>query len=1121
MKKLITLIFLIFQLINWSDAQTPFVCDGSFYLALGTGNGSTIYRVNIDNNTGNVLFNSLGNNTGLNINSIGYRITDNLIYGLHPSNKSLYRIDATGQATIITTITGLLSQSFIAGDVTPDGDTLIVLGSVNGRDQTMHKIELSSGNYTVTSLNLTAQSSGVAPTVRSADISIDPFTGKIYGFANNRLITYDRVTGNVDDVSFPLSPIANTFGATFFDAFGNLKAYGQAIGGSIQETFFNIDKNTGIVTAVTTGPSATQNDGCSCPYTIKIQKTTDTDTIPQCGKIIFNFEIVNTSGIPRTGIDLQDVMPPEFTATQIISNPLGGTVTGIGTNTLNITDMNVPIGNSTIRVEAQVSNTALGTYFNQAILFDLPAALGSTAVSDYPVTVLENDPTPITVIPHSMIAIAAGDTSICYGASSALLSAQPQNTTSSTFSYSWSPAATLSNTTTPATIATPSGTTVYSVTITDSEGCFASDDVTVTIDTLAIFLGNDTTICINDSVLLDASYPALQGLQYLWNDGSTDTTYWAPGTGTYWVRVTDACGNISSDTINITESYTNVLTSTGSTPVSCFGGSDGTADVDAIQGTMPFTYLWSNNFTTRDIAHISVGTYKVTVTDVNGCRNINQVDVQQPPEIITVMTLIDSASCFSDASGSASVVANGGVGNFSYAWNTIPTETSSIATQLFGPSTYMVTVTDGNACIKIDTIHIPSPLPLTLSTFSSGTKCFGQDDADGIATPSGGTPNYTYQWDINAANQTTDTAYNLASETYLVTVTDYNGCVASAALTVGEALPMIQSFGLTLPKCNNDANGLIEISTQNGKAPYSYNWSNQSVGNIITDLASNQYTVTVTDSLGCEKIDSVFLPQPNVLGLDVQSTDLSCFGSRDGQFYMLPIGGTPVYEYSIDGVDFSNANIIYGLDAGAYPITIRDSFDCEFNTFAYLFEPAELIVEAGPDLQINQGDSTILAAATSFPSDSLLFIWEEQFALNTLSCDTCEMPLAMPLTDMFYTVTVIDSNGCEVSDGLWVRVEPDHTIFVPTGFTPNNDLVNDVFILHGKAGSKVLTFKVFDRWGEMVFANENFEVNDISAGWNGSFKGKMMDMGIFSWTAEVEFSDRTIEFLKGNVTLIR
>ena len=1103
-------------------SQTPFTCDGSFYLSLTSSGSSQFYRVTIDPVTNNVVFSALANGAGANINAIGYRITDNLIYGVNPSSGNLYQIDATGSSTLKTILPFVSgNNNIVSGDVTPDGDTLVVVYSPGGSDVSLQKIELSSGNYNYTTVPLTLQSSGGAPNFRTADISIDPLTGDMFGYNGDKVLKYNTATGLVDDVTFP-SQTPEVLGGLFFDAFGELHAYGRPAGGSSQNTYFDIDKTTGIVTSVSTGPNASGNDGCSCPYTIKMQKTASADTIAPCERVIFTFKIANRSGISRSSIDFQDVMPADFIFTQVISNPFGGTVSGVGTNSINIDDMTIPIGTQTLEIEAKVSATAQGQYMNQAILFGLPTALGGSTPSDYPNTSIVDDPTPIVVVP-SLEAFAFGDTTVCDGGSTALLNAIGTNGTGAPYAYNWtSSSGLISNPTAQAPTVTPNGTTIFTVAVTDSEGCTAIDDVVVTVNTLNWSLGEDTLICIFDSVLLSGDYPALDGMSYLWSDGSTDTTFWAIGTGTYWGRVTDACGNSITDTINIQESFVNVLTTTSTDSVSCFGGSDGKTDVQVIQGTAPYSYEWSDGQTISNAIGLMAGLYQITVTDANGCKNINTAIVEEPEDIIITSTLIDSASCFGSSDGSALATAIGGVGNYSYAWSTIPVQTSQTATGLAGPSTYVVAVSDFYQCVRFDTISISSPLPLTLIPSSTGTKCFGEDDASATVSPSGGTPFYTYQWDANAMSQTTMTATNLASGVYLVTVTDFNGCEATTALSVSEAPSFIFDYDIVEPSCFGDADGSLDLTIGNGNPPFTYQWNvNNSTSTFLNNLSSDNYIVTITDDLGCIQVDTFLLPQPDELTVELRPTDLSCFESQDGQIYILATGGNPYYEYSINQSDFSNANIIHGLPAGNYEVVVRDTNECATIANTELFEPDSLWVELGEEQIIEQEDSTLLIAMSNLSSDILTYQWEEQFIRNSISCDTCSETYVNPLIDLYYTVMISDTNGCTAEDGIWINVSVDRVVGVPTGFTPNGDLVNDVFMIHAEKAITVRTLKVYDRWGELVFEQNDFPVNDPNFGWNGTFKGENLETAVFGWVLEVEFLDGEKQSYSGNVTLIR
>ena len=452
-------------------------------------------------------------------------------------------------------------------------------------------------------------------------------------------------------------------------------------------------------------------------------------------------------------------------------------------------------------------------------------------------------------------------------------------------------------------------------------------------------------------------------------------------------------------------------------------------------GVSPYQISWTDGASDSIRNDLAAGTHDVLVTDANNCRSITDIDVIEPPLIVPILTLIDSANCYGSATGSALVQGTGGVGGYTYEWGTQPITTTMIANNLLAPSTYSVTVTDTNQCIGINTINIPSPPQLTLQLSSPGAICYGQNDGTAIVTGAGGTPNYTYLWDANALNQTLDTAQNLYAGTYSVQVTDQKGCSENGIVVVGDADALDFSFEIIEPRCFGDANGNITVNIANGLPPYQYLWNTGVNGDELENVNADVYMVTATDGKGCIEMDSITLTQPNLLILETVKTDLSCFESQNGKLYMIATGGTKPYEYSFDDENFSNANIIHGLEEGGYSLIVRDTMGCEAYDFKYLVEPAQLIIDAGDDLLIDQGDSIELSILTSQPNAPLTFVWSEEFERNSLSCDTCENPMAVPLSDLFYHVMAIDSNGCTVEDGLWVRVNVFHEIYVPNFYT--------------------------------------------------------------------------------------
>ena len=131
------------------------------------------------------------------------------------------------------------------------------------------------------------------------------------------------------------------------------------------------------------------------------------------------------------------------------------------------------------------------------------------------------------------------------------------------------------------------------------------------------------------------------------------------------------------------------------------------------------------------------------------------------------------------------------------------------------------------------------------------------------------------------------------------------------------------------------------------------------------------------------------------------------------------------------------------------------------------------------------------------------------------------MPWASPEYTIDYTVYGIDENGCEASDIIRIFVEPLRGVDVPTGFTPNDDGTNDRLLVHGMPGTLVKEFRIFDRWGELLFADSNFQVNDPNRGWDGTFRSQPMNAGLYIWQVIVVYPDGVEESQQGQTSLLR
>ena len=385
--KVYPIIFILFFVLSPGGqsvlSQTPFPCEGQRFLILE----DTYELVELDINPSNnaVKFNVI-RDLGININALGFRNTDNLLYGINQSNNHLHRIDANGLVEDLGALSIPTNLFYRAGDIGPDGKYLITIGSdVNGFDQMLIKINLESANFLTESIPL---SNGT----RLADIVIDPSTNIFYGYdINNRRINSFNLNTNTL-TSYQEIGREHEIKSLFFDAFGDLSAFGSTIFGVIS-ALFSIDTTNGKEKLVTTGGPQPVTDGASCPYSIEIKnKVQPNNTLP-CTETIYTYYIANGSKATQTGIGFEHQLPTSFRFIQTLRNPYGDINYSMELNTLSIENMSIARGVDSIKISVEIGDLPDGKYPSQAILNNLARNLGNISLSDDPSTVKVEDST--------------------------------------------------------------------------------------------------------------------------------------------------------------------------------------------------------------------------------------------------------------------------------------------------------------------------------------------------------------------------------------------------------------------------------------------------------------------------------------------------------------------------------------------------------------------------------------------------------------------------------------------------------------------------------------------------------------------------------------------------------
>jgi gliding motility-associated-like protein len=258
-----------------------------------------------------------------------------------------------------------------------------------------------------------------------------------------------------------------------------------------------------------------------------------------------------------------------------------------------------------------------------------------------------------------------------------------------------------------------------------------------------------------------------------------------------------------------------------------------------------------------------------------------------------------------------------------------------------------------------------------------------------------------------------------------------------------------------------------------------------------------------------------------MIGFEI--TEPGCFDQELGSIIVMPSGGVAPYTYSIDGTNFQSTSEFENLQNGVYQITSLDANDCAATEMISIHVPLSISVELGDDQIINLGDSAEIQAVVNLPFDSIASI--QWHGIDSIDCPNCLTQIVAPIITTAYSVSVTTADGCADKDSVSVFVASDHDIYIPNIFSPNGDGINDVLTISAGDGVEQITsFEIFDRWGNLVFSVNNISSGSTSISWDGRFKGKEMNAGVFTYkmilTLKGEVGDFT-ELRYGDITLIR
>ncbi len=492
--------------------------------------------------------------------------------------------------------------------------------------------------------------------------------------------------------------------------------------------------------------------------------------------------------------------------------------------------------------------------------------------------------------------------------------------------------------------------------------------------------------------------------------------------GTYALTITDAngCTATTSATVN---QIIPVIVSIQSTPVSCTSTNDGSINLTV---AAPASYLWSNGATTQDLNNLSAGFYTVTVTNtVSGCTSAVGASVGQN-STLTLTVTPTFIGCVNTASGNINLTVTGGTPAYTYNWSNGAT-TQDLTN--VGSGTYRVTVTDANGCTRTTTTTIISPTHIVIIPNVQQPTCNNNDGGIALSI-SGGTPPYQALW---SNGSTQEDLVNVGSGTYVVTVTDANGCTGSFARTIG---PYELNIQYTVSQCL----GNLNVISLGGVAPYTYLWSNNATTQGLTGLPAGTYVVTVTDALGCTSVKSSGVGSLPPVSAYITTNTSACSGGLTAHI----VGGGP------SGADYVwstglNSQFLTNVPAGTYTVTVTSSFSCTASASITVNQPITnaLIgaqVSTSPIYCSGGSTGSIVLDSSAF-APPLSFVWSNGATTRGLY----NLPAGT------YAATITDANGCSRITTRTLTQPPPITVnwSVVSATCNSNDGSIDLFVSGG------------------------------------------------------------------------
>lgn len=690
----------------------------------------------------------------------------------------------------------------------------------------------------------------------------------------------------------------------------------------------------------------------------------------------------------------------------------------------------------------------------------------------------------------------------------------------------------------------------FNLTVTDANDCMTEQTFEVASLPLPVFdLVGDRSLCegVQAAVGVSPAFP-----RYAWSNGSADSLAVFFDPGDYSVTVEDEFGCESTQTFSLQEEEAPMADAGPDLEFPC------TDESIQIGGTQNQTgpnirYRWvgpgitAENYNIANPVVSEPGDYFFLVIDtITGCQsNIQEMKLTGGlGEYEVTLTVPDNIDCQTgtveiDASRTAKL------DSLTFQWLDMGRQpiagAESPQVRVDAPGWYYLeTFLDDSRCARIDSIEVRTDFlaPVAEAGRDQALTCERPTIQLNAGASSQGV-GLTYEWGLADNNGTflhegQTFGVDRPGQYVLTVANTNNGCENSdtIAINLDQRKPNAVLAGDAALDCLNPT-AMLDGSASDTGPDIRYIWRDigrdRRLGERSNQLpvsGAGRYALIVeNDRNGCldtayaEVIDNIDLPE--LTGLNAVSP--ICFSDRNGFIQIEEVqGGAPPYLYSFDGgASFSTRNRLDGLTGGEYVVMIEDTEGCRVERTVELVNGNVIALDLGPDQTINLGEEVQIGASVRSSEASVVFQWLEP---DTFRQETSRTIIDRPFSDRIFVATVRDEDGCEATDTTLVKVLINREVYIPNVFRPEgyDQIGNSRFTVFASAQVKeIKKLAVYDRWGELMFVNENFAPNDVELGWDGRFRGSDAQQGVYVYYCEVVFQDGEEEILSGDVTLVR